>query len=214
MKLYSYWRSSAAYRVRIALNLKGLEHEIVPVNMLKDGGEQLGDAYKQINPQGLVPTLVDGDITLTQSLAILEYLEEQYSRVNLLPGNIGDRARVRQFAQLTACDIHPLNNLRVLKYLKQGLNIADDAKDAWYRHWIMLGFEAFENSLVKAKSTGPYCLGAEVTLADLCLIPQMYNAHRFDVPLEAYPTLCAIEQACLELDAFKQASPEKQIDAT
>ena len=214
MKLYSYWRSSAAYRVRIALNLKGLEHEIVPVNMLKDGGEQLGDAYKQINPQGLVPTLVDGDITLTQSLAILEYLEEQYSRVNLLPGNTGDRARVRQFAQLTACDIHPLNNLRVLKYLKQGLNIADDAKDAWYRHWIMLGFEAFENSLVKAKSTGPYCLGAEVTLADLCLIPQMYNAHRFDVPLEAYPTLCAIEQACLELDAFKQASPEKQIDAT
>jgi maleylacetoacetate isomerase len=214
MKLYSYWRSSAAYRVRIALNLKGLEHEIVPVNMLKDGGEQLGDAYKQINPQGLVPTLVDGDITLTQSLAILEYLEEQYSQVNLLPGDIGDRARIRQFAQLTACDIHPLNNLRVLKYLKQGLNIADDAKDAWYRHWIMLGFEAFENSLVKAKPAGPYCLGAEVTLADLCLIPQMYNAHRFDVPLEAYPTLCAVEQACLELDAFKQASPEKQIDAT
>jgi maleylacetoacetate isomerase len=214
MKLYSYWRSSAAYRVRIALNLKGLEHEIVPVNMLKDGGEQLGDAYKQINPQGLVPTLVDGDITLTQSLAILEYLEEQYPQVNLLLGDTGDRARIRQFAQLTACDIHPLNNLRVLKYLKQGLNIADDAKDAWYRHWIMLGFEAFENSLVKAKPTGPYCLGAEVTLADLCLIPQMYNAHRFDVPLEAYPTLCAIEQACLELDAFKQASPEKQIGAT
>jgi maleylacetoacetate isomerase len=214
MKLYSYWRSSAAYRVRIALNLKGLEHEIVPVNMLKDGGEQLGDAYKQINPQGLVPTLVDGDITLTQSLAILEYLEEQYPQVNLLPGDIGARARIRQFAQLTACDIHPLNNLRVLKYLKQGLNIADDAKDAWYRHWIMLGFEAFENSLVKAKPTGSYCLGAEVTLADLCLIPQMYNAHRFDVPLEAYPTLCTIEQACLELDAFKQASPEKQIDAT
>jgi maleylacetoacetate isomerase len=213
IKLYSYWRSSAAYRVRIALNLKGLDHEIVAVNMLKDGGEQLGDAYRQLNPQGLVPTLVDGDVTLTQSLAILEYLEEKYPQVNLLPGNIEDRARTRQFAQLTASDIHPLNNLRVLKYLKQGLNISDDAKDAWYRHWIMLGFEAFEKSLMKAGLKGPFCLGAEVTLADLCLVPQMYNAHRFDVPLEAYPALRAIEQACLELDAFKQASPEMQIDA-
>lgn len=214
MKLYSYWRSSAAYRVRIALNLKELEHQIIPVNMLKDGGEQLGKEYRKLNPQGLVPTLVDGEITLTQSLAILEYLEEKYPRINLLPVDIENRARVRQFAQLTACDIHPLNNLRVLKYLKQGLNVADDAKDEWYRHWIMLGFEAFENSLTQAKLTGPYCLGAKVTLADLCLVPQMYNAHRFDVPLEAYPTLCAIEQACLELDAFKQAAPEKQIDAT
>lgn len=214
MKLYSYWRSSAAYRVRIALNLKGLEHEIIPVNMLKDGGEQHSDNYRILNPQGLVPTLIDDDITLTQSLAILEYLEEKYPEINLLPGDLVNRARIRQFAQITACDIHPLNNLRVLKYLKKDLEVNDDAKDAWYRHWIVQGFTAIEKSLKKDKVTGPYCLGTEITLADLCLVPQMYNVHRFEVPLTDFPRLCEIEQACLELDAFEQATPEKQIDAT
>jgi maleylacetoacetate isomerase len=214
IKLYSYWRSSAAYRVRIGLNLKGIEHEIIPVNMLKDGGEQHSDDYRQLNPQGLVPTLVDGDITLSQSLAILEYLEEKYPQTSLLPGDAAYKARVRQFAQVLACDIHPLNNLRVLKYLKQELQVDEDAKDSWYQHWIIQGFEALETSLAKKQREGLYCLGTEVTLADLCLIPQMYNAHRFNIALEDFPTLCTIEQACLELDAFKQASPENQIDAT
>ena len=214
IKLYSYWRSSAAYRVRIGLNLKDIEHEIIPVNMLKDGGEQLADKYRQINPQALIPALVDGDITLTQSLAILEYLDEKYPQISLIPGNIENRARIRQFAQIIACDIHPLNNLRVLKYLKRELGVEDDARDEWYRHWIKTGFESFESALVKIDRNGPFCLGANVTLADLCLIPQMYNAHRFEVPLQPYPTLCAIEEACLELDAFQKATPEKQDDAT
>ena len=214
IKLYSYWRSSAAYRVRIGLNLKNIEHEIVPVNMLKDGGEQHSDAYREVNPQGLVPTLVDDDLTLTQSLAILEYLDEKYPQAPLLPADTAGRARARQLAQLVACDIHPLNNLRVLKYLKRELNVEDAAKDSWYRYWIMLGFEAFESAITKIDRVGPYCLGEEITLVDLCLIPQMYNAHRFDLPLQHYPTLCTIEQVCLELEAFQLASPEKQIDAS
>lgn len=214
IKLYSYWRSSAAYRVRIGLNLKGIEHEIIPVNMLKDGGEQHSENYRQLNPQGLVPTLIDREITLTQSLAILEYLDEKYPQKSLLPGDVESRARVRQFAQIIACDIHPINNLRVLQYIKREFKQDDEVKDSWYRHWIMLGFDAFETGLRKIQRDGPYCLGKEVTLADLCLVPQMYNAHRFNVALDAYPTLCAIEQACLELDAFKQAVPENQDDAT
>ena len=214
IKLYSYWRSSAAYRVRIGLNLKGIEHEIIPVNMLKDGGEQHSDNYRQLNPQGLVPTLVDGEIILGQSLAILEYLDEKYPQNSLLPGDAEVRARVRQFAQIIACEIHPLNNLRVLKYLKREMDINNEVKDTWYKHWIKLGFDAFESGLGKIQRDGPYCFGSEVTLADLCLIPQMYNAHRFNVALDPYPTLCAIEQACLELDAFKQAVPENQGDAT
>jgi maleylacetoacetate isomerase len=213
IKLYSYWRSSAAYRVRIGLNLKDIKHEIIPVNMLKDGGEQLADKYRQINPQALIPALIDGDITLTQSLAILEYLDEKYPQNSLIPGDIENRARVRQFAQIIACDIHPLNNLRVLKYLKRELGVEDDARDEWYRHWIKTGFESFESALMKIDRNGPFCLGTDLTLADLCLIPQMYNAHRFEVPLQPYPTLCAIEEACLELDAFQKATPENQDDA-
>ena len=214
IKLYSYWRSSAAYRVRIGLNLKGIEHEIIPVNMLKDGGEQHSEDYRQLNPQGMVPTLVDGEHTLTQSLAILEYLEEKYPQTPLLPDDVAYRARVRQFAQIVACDIHPLNNLRVLKYIKRELQISDDVKDRWYENWIALGFEAFESALSNIDREGPYCLGENVTMADLCLVPQMYNAHRFNLPLDNYPTLCAIEKACLELDAFIQATPENQIDAS
>lgn len=213
IKLYSYWRSSAAYRVRIGLNLKGIEHEIIPVNMLKDGGEQHRDNYRLLNPQGLVPALVDGEIILSQSLAILEYLDEKYPQKSLLPGDAERRAHVRQFAQIIACDIHPLNNLRVLRYIKRDFDQDDESKDSWYQHWIKLGFDAFEAGLGKMQGKGPYCFGTEVTLADLCLVPQMYNAHRFNIALHPWPTLSAIEQACLELDAFKQAIPENQVDA-
>ncbi|NKB38443.1 MAG: maleylacetoacetate isomerase [Gammaproteobacteria bacterium] len=213
IKLYSYWRSSAAYRVRIALNLKKLEHEIVPVNMLKDGGEQHSEAYKTINPQGLVPTLQDGKSTITQSLAILEYLEEKYPRIALLPADLEQKAKARQLAQIIACDIHPLDNLRVLKYLKNELAVSDVAKDDWYAHWIRLGFAAFESALDKNSPTGGFCLGDAVSIADLCLIPQMYNAHRFNINLDNFPRLCEIEKNCLQLQAFARASPEQQIDA-
>ncbi len=213
IKLYSYWRSSAAYRVRIGLNLKGIEHKIIPVNMLKDGGEQHGDKYRRLNPQGLVPTLIDGQHTISQSLAILEYLEEKYSQTPLLPNDIVCRAEARQLAQLIACDIHPLNNLRVMQYIKRDLQVSDEVKDRWYENWIALGFDAFETRLLSIDREGPYCLGENITLADLCLVPQMYNARRFNIPLGNYTALCAIEQACLKLEAFIQAAPENQIDA-
>jgi len=212
IKLYSYWRSSAAYRVRIALNLKKLKHEIVPVNMLKDGGEQHTEEYKSINPQGLVPALLDGALVLTQSMAILEYLEDNYPAPSLLPATVTGKAKARQIAQTIACDIHPLNNLRVLKYLQATLNADADEKNHWYQHWISKGFDAVEAWLRSA--SGPYCLGDAVTIADACLIPQLYNAHRFKVPLEKYPRLLEIEKKCLALDAFQQALPENQIDAT
>lgn len=211
IKLYSYWRSSAAYRIRIALNLKRLEHEIVPVNMVKDGGEQHSDEYKSINPQGLVPTLIDDTVTLTQSMAILEYLEEKYPAPSLLPNTLSGKAFARQIAQTIACDIHPLDNLRVLKYLSGTLKVDDDEKNQWYHHWIIKGFDAIEAWL--SSNSGPYCLGDEVTIADTCLIPQLYNAHRFKVPLDKYPKLLEIEQACLKLDAFDKAVPENQPDA-
>ena len=213
IKLYSYWRSSAAYRVRIALNLKGLEYETVPVHMLKDGGEQYRDEYRAINPQSLVPTLVDGDISLSQSLAIMEYLDEQYPENLLVPGDAKQRAKARQLALSIACDIHPLDNLRVLKYLKHKLKVDDSKKDEWYAHWIVLGFRALEESIRKPGWKGPYCMGETVSIADICLVPQLYNAHRFGVPLEDFPTLLEIEKNCLELEAFKAATPEAQPDA-
>lgn len=213
IKLHSYWRSSAAYRVRIALNLKKLEHEIIPVNMLKDGGEQHSESYKAINPQGLVPSLQDGDLTLTQSLAILEYLDEKYPAYPLLPSDLTQKAKARQLAQIVACDVHPLDNLRVLKYLKNELAVCEADKDTWYAHWIRLGFAAFESALDENCSTGGFCLGDTVSLADLCLIPQMYNAHRFSIDLDDFPHLCEIEKHCLKLEAFAQAAPEQQIDA-
>ncbi len=213
IKLYSYWRSSAAYRVRIALNLKGLEYETVAVHMLKDGGEQHKDEYKAINPQGLVPTLVDGDVSLSQSLAIMEYLDERYPQVPLIAGDAEQRAMTRQLALSIACDIHPLDNLRVLKYLKHELKVDDSKKDAWYVHWIVLGFNALEKTLGASSWKGPYCMGDSVSIADICLVPQLYNAHRFDVPLEDFPTLLEIENNCLELEAFQAAIPEAQPDA-
>ncbi len=213
MKLYSYWRSSAAYRVRIALNLKGLDYEVVPVHLLKEGGEQYLAEYRSRNPQGLLPALVDGDICLGQSLAILDYLEERYPEPPLLPQTLAERSFARQFSLAVACDIHPLNNLRVLKYLKQTMQQEDEARNAWYHHWIKTGFSALEQLLNGRNRQGPYCLGRQVTIADACLVPQMYNARRFEVSMNDYPNLVEIEQACMELEAFRQAAPENQVDA-
>lgn len=209
MELFTYFRSSAAYRVRIALNLKGLEHRLVPVNLLK--GEQLGADYRGLNPQGLLPTLkLDDGRLLTQSTAILEYLEAEYPDIPLLPTDHYEAARVRAWANLIACDIHPVDNLRVLKYLKGTLNVSDDEKTAWYRHWIREGFDALEPQLV----AGPYCHGSQVTLADLYLIPQVYNALRFELDMTPYPRIRKIWDACNALPAFDAARPENQPDST
>lgn len=213
MKLYSYWRSSAAYRVRIALNLKGLDHEVVPVHLLKDGGEQLRAEYRSLNPQGVLPTLVDGDVCLGQSLAIMDYLEARCPEPALYPPAPTERAFAQQVALAVACDIHPLNNLRVLKFLKRELQQDDETMNTWYQHWITVGFTAIEALLSGRGWQGPYCLDGQVTIADVCLLPQIYNARRFEVPMEDFPTLVAIEQACLELEAFRQAAPENQVDA-
>ncbi|MEX2524367.1 MAG: maleylacetoacetate isomerase [Gammaproteobacteria bacterium] len=212
MILYSYWRSTAAYRIRIALNLLGIDYELRSVNLVKDGGEQHKDEYKSLNPQGLVPTLIDGNVTLTQSLAILEYLAETQPSPPLLPAAPADRAKARQLATIICTDIHPLNNLRVLQYLKHQLNIDDDGRNIWYEHWVREGFRALE-TLLSGTTTGPYCLGKDVSIADICLVPQIYNAHRFEIPLDEYPTLIAIEAECLKLDAFDKARPENQPDA-
>lgn len=213
MKLYSYFRSSAAYRVRIALNLKGLEYETVPVHLLKDGGQQRSEAYRALNPTGLVPTLVDGDAAIGQSMAILEYLEETHPEPALLPSDAPGRARVRAIAQAIACDIHPLNNLRVLQYLKRGLGVDDAAKDAWYRHWVDVGLTAVEAMLAGSPYTGRYCHGDQITLADVLLAPQVYNARRFDCDLSAMPVITRIVEACSQLDAFVRAEPARQPDA-
>ena len=213
MKLYSYWRSSAAYRVRIALNLKGLDYEIAPVHMLRDGGEQRQAEYLAVNPQGLIPTLEDGGLKLGQSLAIMDYLEAKHPEPALYPQALEERALAQQLALTIACDIHPLNNLRALKYLKNDLGVEDEARDAWYRHWIRAGFAAMETLLRERGWQGPYCLGQQVTIADACLAPQMYNARRFETPLDDFPILNKIDAACLELPAFQQAAPENQADA-
>tara|TARA_R110002094_G_scaffold73183_3_gene81221 strand:+ start:1664 stop:2311 length:648 start_codon:yes stop_codon:yes gene_type:complete len=214
MKLYTYWRSSAAYRVRIALNLKAIDYRSVYVSLINEGGEQLRSDYAAINPQCLVPSLEldDGQI-LTQSLAIVEYLDEAVSGVALLPSDAMGRARVRALAQAVACDIHPLNNLRVLKQLELTLGADTAQKNSWYRHWIEQGFAALETLLVASPDTGIYCHGQTPGLADLCLVPQLYNARRFQVDLTAYPTLVRIDAACAELEAFVQAAPEAQGDA-
>ena len=213
MKLYSYWRSSAAYRVRIALNLKGLDYEVIPVHLLKDGGEQLQAEYRSINPQGLIPALIDGDVSLGQSLAVMDYLETRYPEPAIYPKTPEERAFTQQFALAVACDIHPLNNLRVLKYIKHTLKLDDETKNEWIHHWIKNGFIALETLLNDRNWEGPYCVDGQVTIADACLIPQIYNARRFKIPMDHFPTLVRIEQACMELDAFRRAAPENQIDA-
>ena len=208
IKLYSYWRSSAAYRVRIALNLKELEHEIVPVSLAPGVSEHRGEDYRRKNPQMLVPFLEDGDLGIAQSMAILEYLEERYPDVPLLPDDEPLRSRVRAFCNMIACDIHPLNNLRVMNYVRDEFG-ADPTGD-WYAHWIDEGFRAAEQ-LVGDEG---FCFGAEPTLADALLVPQMYNARRFNVPLDGFPQLVAIVDRCNELQAFRDAAPERQSDAS
>lgn len=213
MKLYGYFRSSAAYRVRIALNLKNIAYETVSVHLLKDGGQQNSQDYKALNPTGLVPTLVDGDQAIGQSMAILEYLEETHPEPALLPLDAQGRARVRAIAQTIACDIHPLNNLRVLKYLKHTLGVEDQAKDAWYRHWVETGLASVEAMLSRSDRTGRFCHGDQPGLADLCLVPQLFNARRFKCDESAFPTIVRIDAACAELDAFQKAAPARQPDA-
>ncbi|MDP3669715.1 MAG: maleylacetoacetate isomerase [Telluria sp.] len=213
MKLYTYFRSSAAYRVRIALNLKGLAYESVPVHLLRNGGEHLQSDYRAINPSALIPSLRDDGATLTQSLAILEYLEEAHPLVPLLPAGALARARVRALALMVACDIHPITNLRVLKYLSGTLGVSEDAKMRWYRHWVCEGLAAIEASLAGAPETGRFCHGDTATIADCCLVPQVFNAQRFDVDLAPYPTIGRINAACAEIDAFAQAHPSQQTDA-
>lgn len=213
LQLYSYWRSSAAYRVRIGLNLKGLPYEIVPVHLVQDGGQQHSEAYRAINPQELVPTLGHGQRRLGQSLAILEYLDEVWPDRPLLPATARGRQRVRALALLVACDVHPLNNLRVLQYFEREWNVPQPERDAWVKHWITDGFAAAEALLAEHPSTGDFCEGETATLADCCLIPQIYNARRFGVDMAAYPTLARIEASCLALPAFDAARPENQPDA-
>ncbi|KRE99927.1 maleylacetoacetate isomerase [Frateuria sp. Soil773] len=211
--LYGYWRSSAAYRVRIALNLKGLAYESRPVHLVRDGGEQHAPGYRALNPQELVPCLVDGGQALTQSLAIMEYLDETRPAPSLLPGDAAGRARVRALAQLVACDVHPLGNLRVLQYIGATFQADDAAKGAWSRHWIAEGFKALEAMLAGHPATGRFCHGDTPTLADACLVPQAYNAVRWKLPMDDYPTIRRILAACDELEAFRRAAPEAQPDA-
>lgn len=211
MKLYSYFRSSAAYRVRIALNLKNLSYEVIPVHLINNGGEQRSQAYTQLNPTQLVPTLSIGEAAIGQSLAILEYLEEQFPQVPLLPKDALQRAHVRSFAQHIACDIHPINNLRVLQYLSQDLQISDEQKQAWYAHWIHKGFTALETDL--AQRNTDFCFGETPTIADCYLVPQVYNAQRFKLDLSAYPNILKVNHNCNQLPAFQLAAPEQQIDA-
>ncbi|MFT3761097.1 MAG: maleylacetoacetate isomerase [Pseudoxanthomonas sp.] len=214
LRLYSYWRSSAAYRVRIGLNLKGLPYETVPVHLLRDGGQQNAPEYAAQNPQRLVPVLAHDDQVLRQSLAILEYLEETWPQPPLLPADAAGRARVRALAQLIACDVHPLNNLRVLQYLEREWDAPPPRREAWVRHWIVEGFAALEKLLAGDAATGAFCHGERPGLADCCLAPQVYNARRFGVDLTAFPTIARIEAACLALPAFDAARPENQPDAT
>lgn len=211
LTLYSYWRSSAAYRVRIALGLKGLAYRQVPVHLVKDGGQQHAVEYQSLNPQELVPLLVDGDARIGQSLAILEYLDETHPQPGLLPRDPLQRAQVRALSLHIACDIHPLNNLRVLQYLSGPLGVADEAKTQWIRHWVETGLRAMEEGV--ANWTGPLSLGERPGYFEACLIPQLYNARRFECDLSGCPRLLAIAARCESLEAFQQAAPEVQPDA-
>jgi maleylacetoacetate isomerase len=206
MELYDYWRSSAAYRVRIALNLKGLEYAQIPIDLR--AGDQRDEGYLELNPQGLVPFLRDGEVGLGQSLAIIEYLDERHPEPPLLPGEPVRRAEARAIALAIACDIHPLNNLRVLQYLERALECDEAVRMAWYRHWIAEGLGALEAML--PKTAGAFCVGDRPTIADVCLVPQVYNARRYHCDLEPYPTIRRIDEQCRALDAFARALPDRQ----
>lgn len=215
IKLYGYWRSTATYRVRIALNLKGVEYEYVPIHLVANGGEQHSMDYARLNPAELVPTLVDEDedIILNQSLSIIEYLDERFdSEHQLIPEHKNERARVRALAQDIACDIQPVGNLRVLNALKGSFDASQDDVATWAAHWITLGFDAIEKRL--QTQAGKYCFDFNVTMADICLVPQVYNAKRFNVDMNHYPLISKIADNCNELDAFEKARPENQVDAT
>lgn len=219
MKLYNYFRSSASCRVRIALNLKELPYELVPIHLIKDGGQQFSPEYRQINADALVPSLIDDTrtespaVVLTQSLAIIEYLDELHPQPPLLPVHAADRAYVRSLALSIACDIHPINNSRVLRYLTGNLKISENDKDAWYRHWCEQGLLALETTLARDARVGAFCFGGTPTLADCCLVPQVYNARRYHCDLSAIPTVVRINDHCLTLDAFVKAMPDNQPDA-
>ena len=213
LQLYSYWRSSAAYRVRIGLNLKGLAYETLPVHLVRDGGEQHAEEYRALNPQELVPVLQHGQRMLRQSMSILEYVDEMWPERPLLPATARDRQRVRALSQVIACDIHPLNNLRVLQYFENEWGVPQAERETWSRHWMAEGFAAFEALLHDHPSTGAFCDGDVPTMADCCLVPQVYNARRFGLDMSPYPTVVRIEQACLALPEFDAARPENQPDA-
>jgi len=212
LKLYTYCKSSATYRVRISLNFKGIECLPHYIDLTKSNDENYMTTYLSVNTQGFVPTLVSGDHALHQSLAILEYLEEIHPLPALLPTNPEDRAYVRAISNMIACDIHPLNNLRVLRYLENQLKLKEEQKLIWYRHWINEGFTTLEQFLLDHKKHNPYCLGDTPSLADACLVPQVYNAQRFECDMENFPTIRAINEHCLALQPFHNAAPEQQED--
>jgi len=213
MKLYTFFRSSASYRVRIALNLKGIRYEQAPIHLRRAGGGQLQPAFKAINPQALVPALEDNGRILTQSLAIIEYLDEKFPNPRLLPKDPADKAFVRSMALVIACEVHPIQNLRVLSYVKSAYNQTDEQVNRWSQHWMNLGFTALEQLIVAQPNRGRFCFGDTPTLADICLVPQLGNARRYGCDLSQYPAIQGIEKNCMALPAFSDAAPEKQPDA-
>jgi maleylpyruvate isomerase len=211
MKLYGYWRSSAAYRVRIAMHLKGLAFESVPVHLVKNGGEQHKKAYTELNPTHLVPTLIDEDVILHQSIAIVEYLDDKYPSVAIYPENILAKAKVKALALDVACEMHPVNNLRVQQYLVSHFSLQESDKLIWSHHWMNVGFLAVEQQL--KVNSGKYCFGDNITMADICLVPQVYNAYRFNLDMSEFPNICRVAENCNQHAAFIAALPENQVDA-
>jgi len=213
MKLYTFFRSSASYRVRIALNLKGLTYEQAPIHLRRGGGEQLTAAYRAVNPQALVPALEDNGKILTQSLAIIEYLEEKHPKPALLPTDLADKALVRSMAMVIACEVHPIQNLRVLNHVKKEYGQTDEQINRWAQHWIDLGLSGLEQMIAAQPKRGKFCFGDTPTLADICLVPQLGNARRYGCDLSKYPAILDVEKNCMALAAFADAAPEKQPDA-